>query len=79
MGVEALKQETIDRISKKAPSSQPFYIKDLFTGDEWKSIDVGTRKFLGRLISAAVKNGEIPRTVFYPASKPGQSTRYQKI
>lgn len=37
-----------------------FYIKDLFSNEEWKQLDPNFRKSLGRKVSKLVQNDEIP-------------------
>lgn len=78
MTLDKWKIDAIRRLNEKESSPRTFYLKDLFSGDEWQKIEVSDRKKLGRFIAENVRERKIANVEISPVSKPGQSTRYIK-
>lgn len=78
MNYDAWIKKAIERIETKVKYSDPFILKDLFEGVEWKELSPGECRQLGIRFSNEVKDGNIKNIKKLERAK-NNSARYIRI
>lgn len=60
--------------AQKSEKGKPFYLKELFFGLEWSSLEDKDRRYFGRRFCEAVKNGRVPNVEIY--ERKGNGVQY---
>lgn len=68
--------KAISKTGELTPNTD-FFLKDLFEGAEWNTLERGEKLGLGRIFKNAVQEGQVPN-ISYIGKAPNNSAKYRK-